>query len=110
MAIVTKSDLLKKINEIVGDNTSDAVVGLLEDVADTFDDAEKRAKGDGENWKEKYEQNDAEWRKKYRDRFMQGSDEPDEQNGIKGANGGNDEDNEPQLKTSFDELFTTKGE
>ena len=106
MAIVSKADLLKKINEIVGDNTSDAVLGLLDDVSDTFDDAEKRANGDGENWKEKYEQNDAEWRKKYRDRFMQGADAPDEQlpNGGKQNTDGGDE--KPELKSSFDQLFS----
>ena len=106
MAIVTKSDLLKKINEIAGDNTSDAVLGLLDDVSDTLDDAEKRAKGEGEKWKEKYEQNDAEWRKKYRDRFMQGGDEPDEQlpNGSKQSADGGDE--KPELKSSYDQLFS----
>ena len=106
MAIVTKSDLLKKINEIVGDNTSDAVLGLLGDVSDTLDDAEKRAKGDGENWKEKYEQNDADWRKKYRDRFMQGGAEPDEQLPNGGKNTDTDGDEKPELKSSYDQLFS----
>ena len=106
MAIVTKSDLLKRINEIAGDNTSDAVLELLGDVTDTLDDAEKRAKGDGENWEEKYKQNDAEWRKKYRDRFMQGTDDPDEQlpNDGKQITDGGDE--KPELKRSFDQLFS----
>ena len=106
MAIVTKSDLLKKINEIAGDNTSDAVLGLLDDVSDTLDDAEKRAKGDGENWKEKYEQNDAEWRKKYRDRFMQGADDPDEQLPNVGKHVADGGDEKPELKRSFDQLFS----
>ena len=109
MSVVPKADLLKKFKEIVGDDTSDAILEFMGDVSDTLDDAEKRTNSD-DDWKKKYEDNDKMWREKYRDRFMQGSDKPDEQNAGRNANGGNEDDNEPQLKTSYDDLFTTKGE
>lgn len=66
MAIISKEELLKKISERIGDDNSDEALSLLEDVSDTIADFERR---DSEDWKTKYEENDAEWRKKYRDRF-----------------------------------------
>ena len=66
MAVISKEDLLKRISERIGDDNSDEALSLLEDVSDTIKDFEER---DSEDWKAKYEENDAKWRKKYRDRF-----------------------------------------
>lgn len=100
MSVVAKADLLKKFSEIVGDDTSDNVLNFMSDLTDTLDDKEKN---NSEDWKAKYEANDAEWRKKYRDRFMNGSDEK-----IEEQEHDSDENDEPKLKTSFDELFTNE--
>ena len=58
-------------------NTVDEVLSLLEDISDTLDDLETKAKGDGEDWKTKYEKNDAEWRQRYQDRFFSGTSDGD---------------------------------
>lgn len=63
MAILKKEDIISKLKNIVGEKTDDETLSFLEDVSDTLNE-------DKENWKEKYEKNDAEWRKKYRDRFF----------------------------------------
>lgn len=55
----------EKLKTYLGDNTDDAALGLVEGLADLEDSY-------SENWKSKYENNDAEWRKKYRDRFWNG--------------------------------------
>lgn len=69
MAIKSKDEIMNTINEIVGENTEDNMLSLLEDIEDTFSDFEQKTK-DSTNWKEKYEENDKNWRQKYKDRFF----------------------------------------
>lgn len=71
MAIKKSDELLKNFSEIVGDNNEDNVITFIEDLTDTLNNI------DNENWKEKFETNDAEWRKKYRDRFLEVNKEPE---------------------------------
>lgn len=52
------------ITNFLGDRTDDEAIALLE----TIDNEGV----DEENWKQKYEDNDAEWRKKYTERFKEG--------------------------------------
>ena len=52
------------ITKFLGDRTDDEAIALLE----TIDNEGV----DEENWKQKYENNDAEWRKKYTERFKEG--------------------------------------
>ena len=93
MAVISKEDLLRRISERIGDDNSDEALSLLEDVSDTITDFEER---DSEDWKTKYEENDAKWRKKYRERFENG--EPDiEEN--------EERENTIEVK-SYDELFS----
>lgn len=78
MAIKSREDLLKSLNTLIGDNSSDENLAILEDVTDTLKDYEEKT-ADQTDWKTKYEQNDAEWRKKYKDRFLSGEEFKDEQ-------------------------------
>ena len=93
----TKEEILNDIKGIIGDNTDDTTIILLEDISDTFDDYESKVT-DKEDWKTKYEENDAEWRRKYTDRFFSAEPEdapdpdPDDPEGR----------NEPM---SFEDLF-----
>lgn len=67
----SKEELLASIKGILGDNTSDEALALIEDTTDTLADLSGRIENAGD-WQKKYEDNDAEWRKKYRDRFYEG--------------------------------------
>lgn len=94
MAIRSRDELLNSIRTRIGDDTSDEAISLIEDIQDTMADYENRASGDGIDWKKKYEDNDKEWRTKYRDRFFSG--------------GGGDDDSDPDpapKRLTFDELF-----
>lgn len=71
MAIKTKDELIQSLNAVLGDNASDEALALMEDVSDTLDD--NAAKG-AVDWEQKYRENDAAWRTRYRDRFMNNSD------------------------------------
>ena len=78
MAIKSRDELLKSLNTLIGDNSTDENLAILEDVTDTLKDYEEKT-ADQTEWKVKYEQNDADWRKKYRDRFMAGETIKEEQ-------------------------------
>ena len=95
MAIKSREDLLKSLNTLIGDNSSDDNLAILEDVTDTLKDYEEKT-ADQTDWKTKYEQNDADWRKKYKERFLSGEAIKDEQ----------EEDVKKDSKTlTFDSLF-----
>lgn len=76
LAIKTSEELLESIRTRIGDQTDDETISFLEDVTDTMNDLNSKASGQ-EDWKKKYEDNDAEWRKKYTDRFFTGGDSGD---------------------------------
>ncbi len=66
----TADELLQDAKQILGDNKSDSAIQFLENITDSL-------KTDGEDWKKKYQDNDAEWRKKYTDRFFSGNPQPE---------------------------------
>lgn len=95
MSIKSREELLKSLNALIGDNSNDESLAILEDVTDTLKDYEEKT-ADQTDWKTKYEQNDADWRKKYKERFMSGETIKDEQEeDVK-------KDSEP---LTFDSLF-----
>ena len=87
--VLSKEEILNKINEIVGDATDDETLAFIENVSDTLSEST-----DKEDWKTKYEENDAMWRKKYKERFFQKDEkEKDEYN---------EEDDDDEPKTYAD--------
>lgn len=97
MAVVNIDTIMERLRENFNDNDSDDVLGLLEDVTDTLNDYQSRLEENGD-WKERYEQNDREWRQKYKDRFFNNDPEPDPEP---------EPDKEPEqaTPTTFEELF-----
>lgn len=91
--VKTKDELLASIKERFKDDTSDETISFIEDVSDTINDLETRA-SDETDWKSKYEENDKQWREKYRDRFFNSEGKVDE----------NLDDDTPK-PMSFDDLF-----
>ena len=100
MGVKTRDEIMEALRKRIGEDTSDEAISLLEDVTDTFADYETKV-ADKTDWKAKYDEMDANWRKKYMDRFSgktgeEVKDEQEEQ--IK-------DDSEPR---TFDELFTER--
>lgn len=89
MAVKSKDELIESIKALLGEDTSDEGLALLEDVADTFESNQI-------DWKTKYEENDRDWRNRYRDRFL-GNDDDD----------GFEEEIEPKKKLTYADLFST---
>lgn len=100
MAVKTREEILESLRGRFGEEPTDDDIAMLEDITDTFTDFEEKT-SDATNWKNKYEENDKAWKKKYSDRFF--SKDGDENN-I------HDKYDEPEDKTvkSFDDLFTVK--
>ena len=72
MAILTKEQLMESIKNRVGEDTSDEALAFIENVNDTI---ESMSTDKNTDWKVKYEENDAAWRQKYKDRFFNSSSE-----------------------------------
>lgn len=81
--ILSKEQYTEKLKALVGENPTDEQLTLLEDMTDTYNDLESRSSSDGnEAWQKKYDELDASWRKRYRDRFFNGgTDQEQEQDG-----------------------------
>lgn len=92
MAVRTTDEILESIKTLVGDSTEDADLEFLEDVTDTLSDLRSKSEGQ-EDWKTKYEENDKQWREKYRDRFFEKKEEQEEKN------------EEPETLKTFEDLF-----
>ena len=71
MAVLSHDDFMNAVKGLAGDNADDNTLAMIENFTDTFNDLETRAK-DTTDWKAKYEQNDNEWREKYKARFFEG--------------------------------------
>lgn len=96
MAIVSKEDLIKRLAEKFGDDNSDEVIQLTEDLSDTLNDFDSRI-NDTEDWKSKFEENDNMWRKKYKDRFLEPSASSD--------NESHEQDDDENTNVTFNDLF-----
>ena len=72
MAVLDRDTFFQRVKERVGDATDDETLAFVEDITDTYNDMETRAKGDGVDWKSKYEESENTWRRKYRERFFAG--------------------------------------
>lgn len=98
MAVKTREEILESVRARVGEQTDDETIAFIEDISDTLTELETKAKGDGTDWKAKYEENDAEWRKKYTERFY--SSDP-------GTDPEPPKPDDPTKPKTFSELFTT---
>ena len=78
MAILTKAELLAKLKERTSEDMGDDTLKFIEDVTDTLNDFESKAK-DATDWEKKYKENDEQWRKKYKERFFTTPIQEDEQ-------------------------------
>lgn len=97
MAVKTREELIESINTLIGEDTSDVSLTILEDFTDTYNDLSEKA-SDNTKWKEKYEENDSEWREKYRKRFLEGDGRIEEE----------DTDEPDPVPTRYEDLFTNK--
>ena len=87
MAIRTREELMERVREYIGEDTTDKALSLIEDVNDTI--------ADNDVWRTRYEQNDKDWREKYKARFFSDVEKKDEE----------PPDSEDEIEKTIDELF-----
>lgn len=93
MSIKTRDEIIESVSNIIGDDNSDEALQLLTDLRDTLgNQTDPQRITELEN---QLQEQDAAWRKKYRDAFIHGADESFEE----------EYNRKPK---SFDDLFTTK--
>lgn len=106
MAILNKDEYINTIHLRLGSDNSDDAIKFLEDMVDTYNDLETKAKGDGENWEQKYRELDEAWKARYKHRFITGISNLDtiseEEKAIS--------EEERAEKIKIDELFITEEE
>lgn len=101
MAVLSHDEFMDAVKGLAGDNADDSTLAMIENFTDTFNDLESRA-SDTTDWKAKYEENDNEWREKYKARFFEGNVVTDSTTVIKEQHKDITDDGK---EISFDDLF-----
>ena len=101
--VLSKEEFLPRIQALVGSDSSDESIALLEDMTDTYNDLESKTlqaeTEEQENWEEKYNELDKSWRERYIARF---SGETNEESEEDTAN------DPPPAPETYDDLFKDK--
>ena len=97
--VKTKDEIMEEIRAYIGDRSDDQTISLIENISDTIDDY--AAHGD---YDEKLMAVEAEWRRKYIDRFMTGGEKKNEVEVEKTE----DEAKDKAEEIKIDDLYTEK--
>lgn len=91
--VKTKDEIMEEIRAYIGDRSDDQTISLVENISDTIDDY--AAHGD---YEEKLMAVEAEWRRKYIDRFITGGENKSDVETT--------EDEEKIEQITIDDLYT----
>lgn len=81
--VLNKEDFMKRLQEHIGEDTSDGAMSFIEDMTDTFNDMETRSSGNNnEQWQKKYDELDKTWREKYKARFFNSETTPEDTKNV----------------------------
>lgn len=81
--VLNKEDFMKRLQERIGEDTSDEAMAFIEDMTDTFNDMETRSSGNNdEQWQKKYDELDKTWREKYKARFFNSETTPEDTKNV----------------------------
>ena len=72
MSVLEREKFFEAVENRIGEDTSDEAIQFIEDMTDTYNELETRAVGDGVDWKQRYDELDEKWKKKYARRFFAG--------------------------------------
>ena len=67
MAYNSKEEFMGAVQRVVGERDDDEALSFMDEMSDTYD---SMTNNQGEDWEQRYKDNDAEWRKRYRERFL----------------------------------------
>lgn len=107
MAKLSKEDLIKKVNEMFGEDATDEQISLLEDISDSMGDSNND--DELENTKKALTQAQTdlkEFKQKYRERFLGGVDNNPSPKDVHDEQ--NEDGEEEDKKLSYNDLFKTE--
>lgn len=96
--VKTKDEIMEEIRAYIGDRSDDQTIALVENISDTIDDY--AAHGDYDN---KLMAVEAEWRRRYIDRFMSGGENKNE---VEDEKTEDEKDKAEEIK--IEDLYTEK--
>jgi hypothetical protein len=70
MAVLKRDEFFNRLSARIGEDTSDEAMKDMEDFTDTYNALSSKAEGEAADWKRKYEENNENWKKKYKARFF----------------------------------------
>lgn len=103
MPVKTVDELMTSLNNILGDRDDDDALEFIQDMNDTVSDLSSHS---GYYSKQQYDELDAKWRKRYRDRFFSAAGAKDEQHSD--DDGQDEDDNDSATTVTIRDLFTKK--
>ena len=106
--ILTREEFFANLRAFTEDRADDETLKFVEDMTDTYNDMESKITDNGETWKNKYDELNASWKKRYWERFFKGDgySTPNER-----TDNEEDTDNEEiNENITIDELFTEEKE
>lgn len=106
MAKLSKEDLIKKVNEMFGEDATDEQISLLEDISDSMETSNNDELESTKKALTKAQTDLKEFKQKYRERFLGGVDNNPSPQDIK--NDDKEDEETEDKKLSYDDLFKTE--
>ena len=103
MAVKTVDDLMNNLNTLLGERNDDESLEFIQDFTDTFADMSAHR---GDYTKQQYDELDANWRKRYRERFFSGASNDDNEFANNDQSDNDDDDNSSRVQIK--DLFSKK--
>lgn len=104
MAVLTREQIMEKLNTLTDGKTDDDTLAMIQDFSDTFKSLEEKedveaVRGD---YEAKLKSLDETWRKKYRDAFFNGAEEKKDEE--------EEEEEEKEKPHKYEDLFKEEEE
>ena len=93
--VLNNEDFMKSVKDIIGDRTDEESINFMENMNDTYNSLVADKEVTNTAWEQKYNALNDTWSKRYKDRFIGGSEQEKEKDDS-------EEDNEPK---TYDDLF-----
>lgn len=106
MAKLTKEDLIKKVNEMFGEDATDEQISLLEDISDSMGDSNNDELETTKQALTQAQTDLKEFKQKYRERFLGGVNNNPSPIDVQGEQ--NEGVEEGDKKLSYNDLFKTE--
>lgn len=106
MAKLSKEDLIKKVNEMFGEDATDEQISLLEDISDSMENSNNDELETTKKALTQAQTDLKEFKKKYRERFLGGVDNDPSPKDIKDEL--KEEGETEDKKLSYEDLFKTE--